>query len=135
MLLLAISDNDPVAGLLPLPRSVYGTKLVPIGGLFHLHLKALCRATKPDRKTFLTHIRSAVYCANIVSYGHGFMLLRKAVNEYKWNLNFDGIALMWRGGCIIRSAIGKMLLHSSSKHPNTQNCTVGADSLPKRRFV
>ncbi|KAL9706055.1 hypothetical protein quinque_009573 [Culex quinquefasciatus] len=56
-----------------------------------------------DRKAFLTHIRNALTCANIVSYAQGFMLLRKAANEYKWNLHFDGIALMWHGGCTIRS--------------------------------
>ncbi|KAL9698986.1 hypothetical protein quinque_002427 [Culex quinquefasciatus] len=67
--------------------------------------------------TFLTHIRSAVYCSNIVSYGHGFMLLRKAVNEYKWNLNFDGIALMWRGGCIIRSVFLGNIRNSFMRNP------------------
>ncbi|EDS31432.1 conserved hypothetical protein [Culex quinquefasciatus] len=56
-----------------------------------------------DRKAFLMHIRNALTCANIVSYAQGFMLLRNAANEYKWNLNFDGNALMWHGGCIIRS--------------------------------
>ncbi|EDS29208.1 6-phosphogluconate dehydrogenase [Culex quinquefasciatus] len=70
-----------------------------------------------DRNTFLTHIRSAVYCANIVSYGNGFMLLRKAVNEYKWNLDFDGIALMWRGGCIIRSVFLENIRNSFVRNP------------------
>ena len=49
------------------------------------------------------------FCSKIVSYAQGYMLLREAAKEYKWNLNFGGIALMWRGGCIIRSRfLGKI---------------------------
>ncbi|XP_065365880.1 6-phosphogluconate dehydrogenase, decarboxylating [Calliphora vicina] len=54
-------------------------------------------------KEFLNHIKHALYCAKIVSYAQGFMLMREAANVNKWNLNYGGIALMWRGGCIIRS--------------------------------
>lgn len=53
-------------------------------------------------KEFLNHIKHALYCAKIVSYAQGFMLMREAANVNKWNLNYGGIALMWRGGCIIR---------------------------------
>jgi len=49
------------------------------------------------------HIRKALYASKIVSYAQGFMLLREAANVFGWNLNYGGIALMWRGGCIIRS--------------------------------
>ncbi|XP_037934037.1 6-phosphogluconate dehydrogenase, decarboxylating [Teleopsis dalmanni] len=56
-----------------------------------------------DLKMFLNHIKQALYCAKIVSYAQGFMLMREAAKENKWNLNYGGIALMWRGGCIIRS--------------------------------
>ena len=45
----------------------------------------------------------ALYASKIVSYAQGFMLLRQAAKEFGWNLNYGGIALMWRGGCIIRS--------------------------------
>ncbi|MDB5169432.1 MAG: 6-phosphogluconate dehydrogenase, decarboxylating [Candidatus Saccharibacteria bacterium] len=48
-------------------------------------------------------IGQALYAAKIVSYAQGYMLLRAAANDYGWNLNYGGIALMWRGGCIIRS--------------------------------
>lgn len=51
---------------------------------------------------FLNHIKYALYCSKIVSYAQGFMLLREAAKENNWNLNYGGIALMWRGGCIIR---------------------------------
>jgi len=62
-----------------------------------------------DRKSFIEDVRRALYCSKMISYGQGYMLLREAANEQKWNLNFGGIALMWRGGCIIRSRfLGKI---------------------------
>ena len=57
---------------------------------------------KGDRKEFIEHIRKALYASKIVSYAQGFMLLREAAKVYNWKLNYGGIALMWRGGCIIR---------------------------------
>jgi 6-phosphogluconate dehydrogenase len=56
-----------------------------------------------DRAAFIEDVRRALYCSKIVSYTQGYMLLRAAAQENKWNLNMGGIALMWRGGCIIRS--------------------------------
>ncbi|MHC4715427.1 MAG: decarboxylating NADP(+)-dependent phosphogluconate dehydrogenase, partial [Planctomycetota bacterium] len=58
---------------------------------------------KGDRAKFVNDIRQALYASKIVSYAQGFMLLKAAAAEYGWNLNYGGIALMWRGGCIIRS--------------------------------
>ena len=58
---------------------------------------------KGDRAKFVHDIRAALYASKIVSYAQGFMLLRAAAAEYGWNLNYGGVALMWRGGCIIRS--------------------------------
>ncbi|MGA2219628.1 MAG: decarboxylating NADP(+)-dependent phosphogluconate dehydrogenase [Terracidiphilus sp.] len=63
-------------------------------------------ATKPevgDRTEFIEDVRRALYCSKIISYAQGYMLLRAAAKENGWNLNMGGIALMWRGGCIIRS--------------------------------
>jgi len=63
-------------------------------------------ATKPevgDRTAFIEDVRRALYCSKIISYAQGYMLLRAAAKENGWNLNMGGIALMWRGGCIIRS--------------------------------
>ncbi|HVU46271.1 MAG TPA: decarboxylating NADP(+)-dependent phosphogluconate dehydrogenase [Terracidiphilus sp.] len=57
-----------------------------------------------DRATFIEDVRRALYCSKIISYAQGYMLLRAAGEENKWHLNMGGIALMWRGGCIIRSA-------------------------------
>ena len=56
-----------------------------------------------DKQQFIEDVRRALYCSKIVSYAQGYMLLREAAKEHGWNLNMGGIALMWRGGCIIRS--------------------------------
>jgi 6-phosphogluconate dehydrogenase len=62
-----------------------------------------------DKKAFLSDLEKALYASKIVSYAQGFTLMRAAADEYKWNLNYGGIALLWRGGCIIRSAfLGKI---------------------------
>jgi 6-phosphogluconate dehydrogenase len=58
---------------------------------------------KGDKKKFINDLRYALYASKIVSYAQGYQLMRAAAKEYKWNLNNGGIALMWRGGCIIRS--------------------------------
>ena len=55
-----------------------------------------------NRAELVEHIRQALYASKIISYAQGFMLLKQAAKEYGWNLNYGGIALMWRGGCIIR---------------------------------
>ena len=56
-----------------------------------------------DRKVFINDLKEALYASKIVSYTQGYLLMREAAKEYQWNLNNGGIALMWRGGCIIRS--------------------------------
>ena len=57
-----------------------------------------------DKKQFIDDIRKALYASKIVSYAQGFNLLRSAAREYRWDLNYGEIAMIWRGGCIIRSA-------------------------------
>src|ERR1017187_9177070 len=62
---------------------------------------ALKTIKNPEKKKlFIADIRDALYCSKIVSYAQGYQLMRAAATEYKWNLNYGGIALMWRGGCI-----------------------------------
>jgi len=62
-----------------------------------------------DAEKFIEDIRQALYASKIVSYAQGFQMMRAAAAEYGWNLNYGGIALMWRGGCIIRSQfLGKI---------------------------
>jgi 6-phosphogluconate dehydrogenase len=66
-------------------------------------------AYKGDRAELVEAIRQALYASKIVSYAQGYALMRAAANTYGWNLNYGGIALLWRGGCIIRSAfLGKI---------------------------
>lgn len=57
-----------------------------------------------DKGTFVKQLGQALYASKIISYTQGFMLMREAAKDNNWNLNYAGIALMWRGGCIIRSA-------------------------------
>ncbi|MDR3357178.1 MAG: decarboxylating NADP(+)-dependent phosphogluconate dehydrogenase [Spirochaetaceae bacterium] len=62
-----------------------------------------------DRKAFIEDLEKALYAAKLVSYAQGFLLMREAAREHGWKLNYGGIALMWRGGCIIRSVfLGKI---------------------------
>merc|ERR1712158_56673 len=62
-----------------------------------------------NKMMMVEKIRKALYASKIVSYAQGFMLLREAAKNFGWKLNYGGIALMWRGGCIIRSAfLGKI---------------------------
>ena len=66
-------------------------------------------AFKGDKKQFINDIKDALYASKIVSYAQGYALMREAAKTYGWDLNYGGIALMWRGGCIIRSAfLGKI---------------------------
>jgi 6-phosphogluconate dehydrogenase len=61
------------------------------------------KVVESDRIAFIEDVRRALYCSKIISYAQGYMLLKAAAKENGWNLNMGGIALMWRGGCIIRS--------------------------------
>jgi 6-phosphogluconate dehydrogenase len=56
-----------------------------------------------NREKFIEDVKLALYASKIISYTQGYMLLSEASEEYKWKLNYGAIALMWRGGCIIRS--------------------------------
>ena len=74
-----------------------------------------------DKKAFIEEVRRALYCSKIISYAQGYMLLREAAKEQKWNLNFGGIALMWRGGCIIRSRFLGEIKTAFDKNPQLTN--------------
>jgi 6-phosphogluconate dehydrogenase len=75
----------------------------------------------PDRKKFIEDVRCALYCSKMISYAQGYMLLREAGKEQGWNLNFGGIALMWRGGCIIRSRFLGKIKEAFDKNPELTN--------------
>ncbi|GMU92848.1 MAG: 6-phosphogluconate dehydrogenase, decarboxylating [Candidatus Hydrogenedentota bacterium] len=74
-----------------------------------------------DQRSFVNDLRQALYASKIVSYAQGYQLMRAAAKEYGWNLNFGGIALMWRGGCIIRSAFLGKIKEAFDKNPDLVN--------------
>jgi len=74
-----------------------------------------------DKKAFINDLRQALYASKIVSYAQGYQLMRAAAAEYNWNLNYGGIALMWRGGCIIRSAFLGKIKEAFDKNPDLTN--------------
>lgn len=71
-----------------------------------------------DKKQFLEDIRQALYASKIVSYAQGFMLLREAAAVHNWDLDYGSIALMWRGGCIIRSVFLGQIKNAFDKDPS-----------------
>ncbi len=73
------------------------------------------------RDQFVGDVRKALYASKIVSYAQGYLLMRAAAKQYAWNLNYGGIALMWRGGCIIRSAFLGDIKKAFDKKPDLEN--------------
>jgi 6-phosphogluconate dehydrogenase len=83
---------------------------------------AFAQAKKPAAKAaLLNDIMSALYASKIVSYAQGYMLLKAAAREYGWELNYGGIALMWRGGCIIRSRFLGKIKEAYDRNPKLAN--------------
>ncbi len=80
-------------------------------------LKGPRPAISTNRDKFIAEIRSALYASKIVSYAQGYMLMREAAEEYGWKLNYGNIALMWRGGCIIRSVFLGKIKEAFDKNP------------------
>jgi 6-phosphogluconate dehydrogenase len=74
-----------------------------------------------DRALFINDIKSALYASKIVSYAQGYTLMREAAKEYGWELNFGGIALLWRGGCIIRSVFLSKIKDAFDQNPSLPN--------------
>ncbi|MHB8524281.1 MAG: decarboxylating NADP(+)-dependent phosphogluconate dehydrogenase [Limisphaerales bacterium] len=74
-----------------------------------------------DRAQVVDDIRRALYASKIISYTQGYMLMRAAAQQQGWNLNYGGIALMWRGGCIIRSAFLGKIKEAFDKKPKLTN--------------
>ena len=74
-----------------------------------------------DKQAMINAIRDALYAAKIISYAQGFRLMREASKEYKLSLNYDEIALMWRGGCIIRSQFLNDIKQAYKANPDLEN--------------
>ena len=86
--------------------------------------KILCgpdKAFEGNKKQMIEDLRKALYASKIVSYAQGYQLMRAAAKEYGWNLNNGGIALMWRGGCIIRSVFLGKIKEAFDKNPDLVN--------------
>ena len=74
-----------------------------------------------DKQQMINDLRKALYASKIVSYAQGYQLMRAAAAEFGWNLNYGGIALMWRGGCIIRSVFLGKIKEAFDKNPDLTN--------------
>lgn len=74
-----------------------------------------------DKEAFIRDIKNALYMSKIVSYAQGYTLLRAAAETYGWDLNYGGIALMWRGGCIIRSTFLVKIKEAFDNSPKLSN--------------
>ena len=77
-----------------------------------------------DRDSMVDDLRQALYASKIVSYAQGYQLMRSAAEHYGWDLNYGGIALMWRGGCIIRSVFLGKIKEAFDKDPKLGNLLV-----------
>ena len=84
-------------------------------------LKGDVRPFEGDRAQLVADLRQALYASKIVSYAQGYQLMMAAAKEYGWNLNYGGIALMWRGGCIIRSRFLGKIKEAFDKDPALKN--------------
>lgn len=87
-----------------------------------------------DKQAFVDDLRRALYASKIISYAQGYQLMRSAAKTYGWNLNYGGIALMWRGGCIIRSAFLGKIKEAFDRNPNLDNLLLDpffADAVTK----
>jgi len=88
------------------------------------HYQAPTYTLTVDKKTFSDQISHALYASKMISYAQGFMLMRSASDENKWKLNYGSIALMWRGGCIIRSKFLGNIKQAFDKNPKLASLLV-----------
>jgi len=77
--------------------------------------------SEADKDAMLQAIHDALYASKIISYAQGYMLMSEAAKEFDWELNYGGIALMWRGGCIIRSTFLAEIKKAYDESPNLSN--------------
>lgn len=84
-------------------------------------LKGITQPLTGTKAALVQDLRQALYASKIVSYAQGYQLMRAAATEYRWNLNYGGIALMWRGGCIIRSVFLGKIKDAFDRNPDLVN--------------
>ena len=85
-----------------------------------------------DRKKFIEQVRQALYASKICSYAQGYVQMQAAAAEHKWPLKFGAIALLWRGGCIIRAVFLERIKEAFDAEPKLENLLLGA-VLHRRR--
>ncbi len=83
-------------------------------------------ATRTVDDEIINALRDALYASKIISYAQGFMLMAEAAKEYGWDLNYGEIALMWRGGCIIRSTFLGNIKEAYDNNPELENLALDA---------
>jgi 6-phosphogluconate dehydrogenase len=74
-----------------------------------------------QRQTFIDHVEHALYCSKICSYAQGFQLMAAAAAHYNWRLNFGSLAMIWRGGCIIRARFLQKIKEAYDRRPDLPN--------------
>lgn len=119
-----VASLDVGAPLTLIGEAVYGRTLSSLKDE-RVEASKVLNGPKPkfvgDKKQFIEDLRKALYASKIVSYAQGYVLMRYAAKEYGWNLNNGGIALMWRGGCIIRSVFLAKIKVAFDKNPDLSN--------------
>src|SRR4029079_2991166 len=82
------------------------------------------KTQKPEAKAFIDDVEMALYASKVISYAQGFALLRAMAKESGWTINNGAVALMWRGGCIIRSAFLRTIKEAVDRTPQLPNLLV-----------
>lgn len=119
-----INSLDMGVPLTLITESVYARCLSALKDERVTASKIFPRGTAPEienKQATLEAIHDALYASKIVSYTQGYMLMKEAAKEYGWDLNYGGIALMWRGGCIIRSTFLAEIKRAYDEKPELQN--------------
>ncbi|ULT46206.1 hypothetical protein KRR40_13610 [Niabella defluvii] len=88
-----------------------------------------------DKKQFIDQLRDALYAAKVISYAQGYQMMRAAAKEYGWELNYGNIALMWRGGCIIRSRFLGNIKEAFDTNPELVNLLLDPYFAEKYRLA
>ncbi len=119
-----IASLDLGAPLTLIGEAVYGRTLSALKEE-RVEASKILSGPKPkfdgDKKQFIDDLKNALYASKLVSYAQGYVLMRNAAKDFGWNLNYGGIALMWRGGCIIRSVFLGKIKEAFDKNPNLSN--------------
>jgi 6-phosphogluconate dehydrogenase len=119
-----LASLDSGAPLTLIGEAVYGRTLSSLKDARVEASKVLSGPTPKfdgDKKEFIEDLKKALYASKIVSYAQGYLLMRYAAKDYNWNLNYGGVALMWRGGCIIRSIFLGKIKEAFDKNPDLTN--------------